>query len=138
MVIGCYYLTLMVTKSPSMIQKWFGTEKKALSAFYQKKINIHTSILVRYNLQDFKIKIEKEKIELFDLQTKLLTTQKIIKILKIYKLGLENKKYFLITNIGIFIARSKEFNFYELTDLFLETTPGRLIFSTNFKNSINL
>ena len=27
-------------------------------------------------------------------------------------------------------------NNYELTDLFLKTSPGRLIFSNNFKNSI--
>ena len=45
-------------------------------------------------------------------------------------------KYYLITNIGILIARHVCMNNYKLTDLFLETTPGRLIFSINFKNSI--
>ena len=29
-------------------------------------------------------------------------------------------------------------NFYEITTLFLETTPGRLIFSHNFKKAIKI
>jgi hypothetical protein len=39
-------------------------------------------------------------------------------------------------SIGILIAHYLNENYYQLTDLFLETTPGRLIFSVNFKTSI--
>ena len=138
MVIGCYYLTLMINKIPSTIQNWFSNENDALLAFYQKKLNIHTNILVRYSLKNFKIKVETGKINFFDKITELNTNDKNISILKIYQLGDNYKKYFLITNIGVFIAHTKNKNEYQLTDLFLETTPGRLIFSINFKNAINV
>jgi DNA-directed RNA polymerase beta' subunit len=39
MVIGCYYLTLMISKNISILKKWFSNESEALSAFYQKKLN---------------------------------------------------------------------------------------------------
>ena len=138
MVIGCYYLTLMITKAPSLIQKWFSNETEALLAFHQKKINIHSSILVRYPLKNFKIKIENQKIKFFETITYLNNNEKEIILKKIYQLGTNYKKYFLITNIGVFIAYTKNKNEYQITDLFLETTPGRLIFSINFKNAINV
>jgi hypothetical protein len=53
-----------------------------------------------------------------------------------FEIDIPLQKYYLITNIGILIARYVNENKYELTDLFLETTPGRLIFSQNFKNSV--
>ena len=138
MVIGCYYLTLMINKIPSLIQNWFSTENDALLAFHQKKINIHTSILVRYSLKNFKIKIENGKIKFLDTITALNTNMKEIFILKIYQFGELSKKYYLITNIGVFIASKKTKKEYQVTDVFLETTPGRLIFSINFKNAINI
>jgi DNA-directed RNA polymerase subunit beta' len=138
MVIGCYYLTLMINKIPSLIQNWFSTENDALLAFHQKKINIHTSILVRYSLNNFKIKIENGKIKFLDTITALNTNMKEIFILKIYQFGELSKKYYLITNIGVFIASKKTKKEYQVTDVFLETTPGRLIFSINFKNAINI
>lgn len=137
MVIGCYYLTLMITKAPSTIQKWFSNETESLLAFHQKKINIHTNILVRYPLKNFKIKIDNGKIEFSETITELKNNHKEIIISKIYEFGTSYKKYFLITNIGVFIAHMKNKSEYEITDLFLETTPGRLIFSINFKNAIN-
>jgi hypothetical protein len=78
------------------------------------------------------------KIKFFETITNLNTNNKEISISKIYQLGDNYKKYFLITNIGIFIAHTKNKNEYELTELFLETTPGRLIFSINFKNAIKI
>jgi len=138
MVIGCYYLTMMVHQQKQWIQRWFGSENHALSAFYQKKLNIHSNVLVRYSLKSFKIKVEMGKIKFFETVTGLSTNDKEISISKIYQLGDLYKKYFLITNIGVFIAHTKTKNEYELTDLFLETTPGRLIFSINFKNAIKV
>ena len=136
MVIGCYYLTLMIARNPFIIQKWFSNEQEALQAFYQKKLTIHTSILVRYNINSFKIKIGNKKIEFIDSITNLIINRKSFEILKIYKLGLIYEKYFILTNIGIFIAHKTLNNQYELTDIFLETTVGRLIFNINFKNII--
>ena len=57
-------------------------------------------------------------------------------VTKIFRGGNFLAKYYFITNIGVLVSHlSKEGN-YEITDLFLETSPGRLIFSTNFINSI--
>jgi DNA-directed RNA polymerase subunit beta' len=136
MVIGCYYLTLMITNNYYSVKKWFSNEKEALAAFYQKKVSIHTPILVRYSLGSFKIKTEHGKIKFIDNITHLNTNEREISILKIFRIGKNSEKYYLITTVGIFISRYFNENFYELTDLFLETTPGRLIFSNNFKNSI--
>ena len=50
MVIGCYYLTLMISKINHIIKKWFANERQALLlAYYQKKLTLHTPILVRYS-----------------------------------------------------------------------------------------
>ena len=46
------------------------------------------------------------------------------------------KAYFL-TNLGVF-SSIKYNNLYILTDFFFETSPGRLLFSQNFKQLISL
>jgi DNA-directed RNA polymerase subunit beta' len=148
MVIGCYYLTLMVTNNSYHIKKWFGNEKEVLSAFYQKKLTIHTPVLVRYSLTSFKVEIENRKLIFVDDITNFASNNREITVKKVFNVGGNGvngvngsngnlpEKYYLITTIGIFISRYVNENYYELTDLFLETTPGRLIFSNNFKNSI--
>jgi DNA-directed RNA polymerase subunit beta' len=136
MVIGCYYLTLMIHNNKSIIKKWFSNENEALLAFYHKKITIHTSILVRYSLSNFKIKTENGKIKFVDTISCLNVNEREIFIQKLFRSGNSSNKYYLITSIGILIAHYLNEDNYQLTDLFLETTPGRLIFSINFKNSI--
>ena len=136
MVIGCYYLTLMVNKRFSIINKWFGNERDALSAFYQKKLTIHTPILVRYPINKFMIKVEGDTLIFLDTLTQLSVNEKTVKVFKILELEISLQRYYLLTNIGILIANYVNETKYELTDLFLETTPGRLIFSTNFKNAV--
>jgi len=138
MVIGCYYLTLMISKNNFLIKKWFTNENEALSAFYQKKITIHTPILVRYSFSKFKIKNENGKVKFFDTVTNLQSTQKDIVIYKIFQIEKKVKKFYLLTNIGILIAQSLDEKNYEITDLFLETTAGRLIFSLNFNNALKI
>ena len=138
MVIGCYYLTLMISKNNFLIKKWFTNENEALSAFYQKKITIHTPILVRYSFSKFKIKNENGKVKFFDTVTNLQSTQKDIVIYKIFQIEKKFKKFYLLTNIGILIAQSLDEKNYEITDLFLETTAGRLIFSLNFNNALKI
>ena len=136
MVIGCYYLTLMVTNHSYHVKKWFANETEVLSAFYQKKLTIHTPVLVRYSVANFKVQTENGKLVFMDEVTQFTSNDREIKLKKIFNVGGASEKYYLITTIGIFISRYINQNSYELTDLFLETTPGRLIFSTNFKNSI--
>ena len=137
MVIGCYYLTLMITRNKFVTKTWFANQEQALAAFYQKKITLHTPILVRYSLASFQLINEKGKFKFIDTLTNLSTNQKEITIQKVFPVLNSISKYYLITNIGIFIARLKNEKYYEITDLFLETTAGRLIFSLNFINSIN-
>ena len=136
MVIGCYYLTLMVTNNSYQVKKWFANETEALSAFYQKKLTIHTPVLVRYSVANFKVQTENGKLVFVDDMTNFSSNDREITLKKTFNVGGTSEKYYLITTIGIFISRYINENYYELTDLFLETTPGRLIFSTNFKNSI--
>ena len=136
MVIGSYYLTLMIKKKRSILQKWFANEKEALLAFYQKKVTLHTSILVRYAMNSFKIQIKDKTVKFLDTTSFLDVNNRELTIYKIFQLKTNVNKYYLITNIGILIARHVCMNNYKVTDLFLETTPGRLIFSINFKNSI--
>ena len=136
MVIGCYYLTLMINKNQFLVKTWFSNPNQALGAFHQKKITMHTPILVRYPISDFKITNEKGKLKFFDTLTNLSVNEKEIIIQKVFPLKHSLNKYYLITNIGILIAQSVDERNYSITDLFLETTPGRLIFSINFLNSL--
>jgi len=81
---------------------------------------------------------EKQKLKFIDTITNLTTNEKEVIIEKVFPVSNSLSKYYLITNIGILIAEGKNEKNYEITDLFLETTPGRLIFSINFINSIKL
>jgi DNA-directed RNA polymerase subunit beta' len=137
MVIGCYYLTLMITRNSFTTKTWFPNQQQALGAFYQKKITIHTPILVRYPLSTFQILNENGKLKFIDTVTNLSINEREVIIKKVFPVTNSVKKYYLITSIGILIARSIDEKQYEITDLFLETTAGRLIFSINFINSIN-
>jgi len=80
----------------------------------------------------------RSRLKFLETLTGLISNEKELKIFKIFQFGKTTQKYFLMTNIGIFISYKNPDNSYEITDLFLETTPGRLIFSTNFKNSISI
>jgi DNA-directed RNA polymerase subunit beta' len=136
MVIGCYYLTLMIQKYSSLVQKWFSNEKEALLALSQKKIELHTPILARYSLLNFQVKSENGKLKLVDETSKFSSIEKEIIIFQIFNLSSKIlKKHFLVTNLGIFIVREDNKNILYITDLYLETTAGRLLFSINFKNS---
>jgi DNA-directed RNA polymerase subunit beta' len=139
MVIGCYYLTLMITTKKQLIQKWFSNEQDALKAFYQKKLTIHSPILVRYKIFNLFFEIKNKKIKLNNHKKNILFQEMNIEIHEIYGITFSMSKFYILTNLGIFIAyKSKDFGneSYYLTDFFLETTPGRLIFSINFKKSM--
>lgn len=130
MVIGCYYLTSMIFKQKSLVQKWFGNLREALSSFYQKKISLHTSILVRYSIKNLKIYIKNNKLILVN--TNILDEEKMILLYNFFKKGPNGKTYYFLTNIGLLIANLKN-NIFYIIDLFIETSPGRIIFNTSFK-----
>ena len=134
MVIGCYYLTLMIYKNNFILKKWFANQNEALSAFYQKKLSLHTPILVRYSVKNFKIVHDNGKIKFKDTITNLNINEKEIFVYKILKVEKTYSKYYLVTNIGILIGKNIMENNFEILDLFMETTPGRLLFNLNFNN----
>lgn len=222
MVIGCYYLTLMIHQNKSPIQKWFSNSYEVLSAFYQKKITLHSPIFLRYSQFQFEIIIEQGKLQLMETREKkkdlsidtrnlfpfpdkddymdalFKETDKILEIdflqsnsfpnsesqevnidsnkisknkyktkigssnkflnkeqinhktnfheqqnTSLFKRSFEiwkkvetnNKKTYFFTSFGILLGYRQNLDFYLITDLFLETTPGRLIFSLNYKNA---
>ena len=172
MVIGCYYLTNMITDYKHSQKKWFGNEIGALTSFYQKKISLHTPILVRYSLQElsspehtesfgqltllssgkatligqnssFSLKknnMTDKKIEFINPLINLIRNKKTIEVFKVFKVNTISKKCYLLTNIGILIVYESSLNpnRYQISDLFLETSAGRLIFKKNFENSLQI
>lgn len=136
MVIGSYYLTLMIAKNNFQIKKIYSNEQEALSTYYQKKITLHTPVLVRYPLSCFEIKLENKKFLFLDKVSNLEINQKEIFTYKVFPIGNSSEKFYLLTNIGIFIVRLLQENYYEFQQFFLETTPGRIIFNQNFQNSL--
>jgi len=138
MVIGCYYLTLMIKKYSSLTKKWFSNEKEVLLAFYQKKITLHTPLFVRYKLLNFEIKYENNKLKLFDSEMHFDSLKKEILILKIFKFSSKKvTNFFILTNIGIFLIKEEENKSLAITEFYLESTAGRLLFSINFKKSFS-
>jgi DNA-directed RNA polymerase subunit beta' len=220
MVIGCYYLTLMIHQNKSPIQKWFSNSNQVLCAFYQKKITLHSPIFIRYSNFQFEISIQQGKLQFLettkkrenlnmaenrtlvfskqnpyienlflkannrsekntckDYQKEFVGTvrDEMVESLKnqhqtlnrkqaLHKISLnsltdstvengflfkrsfeiwkkietnQNKIYFF-TSFGVLIGYKitvQNTESYYITDVFLETTPGRLIFSLNYKNS---
>jgi len=146
MVIGAYYLTLMISKNVYSSLKWFSNEVDVMTAFNQKKIQIHTPILVRYSLSKIHLtfQIDKKEIIFKDQYSFFDINEKKIILYRSYKIKTNSLKLYFITNIGILIAHiapkklanSSMLEQYTLTDLFLETTPGRILFALNYKYSL--
>ena len=148
MVIGCYYLTLMIHQNRYPVQKWFGNPNEAFNAYYQKKVSLHTPILVRYSHFDFQIQLESQenqeknvlqgksfqKLIFLDTKHPWDAFQQTVSILK--TVFTSTSKTYFFTSLGIFIGYREKEDCYRMTDLFLETTPGRLLFSINFQNSL--
>jgi hypothetical protein len=133
MIFGSYYLTLMFNKSKFIAKKYFNSEYDALNCFYKKNITIHTPILINY--KNLKLKFRVKNNDIYSLNINNKTKKTNIKVLKRYLLSNSLKKYCFITSNGILIAYKNE-NEFTLNNLFLETTPGRLIFSNILKNKI--
>lgn len=136
MVIGCYYLTLMINKKQQKLKRWFSNEMEALAAFYQKKLTIHCSILVRYSIVGLRVELSQNTLKILD-KTTIFTERSVVLYQKLNS-NIHKKKVYLITNVGILIAHLVDTNsgHYYISDILLETTPGRIIFSLNIKNLI--
>jgi DNA-directed RNA polymerase subunit beta' len=135
MVIGCYYLTFMGKNYPFPTEKIFSNEKEAIIAYNEKKIELHSSILVRYQLLNLEVRIEKEKIFILEKDLSFPFENKPIIIFKIFPvLTNKIKKYFVLTSLGIMILQQNSQKIFYITDFFIETTVGRIIFTTNLKN----
>jgi len=132
-VIGCYYLTLMLNNKALQTINWFKNEEEALIAFYHKKIDLHAPIFIKYSLQDFFL-IEKEN----DIFINFLKVYKLdlIKV-NIYNVLKNNNMVYLVSNIGILIGK-KEKDSYSIHQCFIETTVGRLIFSSHLQKVYQL
>jgi DNA-directed RNA polymerase subunit beta' len=131
MVIGCYYLTLMIKRNSFFLKKIFSNEKEVLLAASLKKIELHQSILIRYPASNYSLKTEKGKIFLMDKKGPLSIQKRQIVVQKMFPL-LE-KQYFILSNLGIFIFQENSERKLSLLNLFLETSPGRLIFANNLQ-----
>jgi DNA-directed RNA polymerase subunit beta' len=137
MVIGCYYLTLMIKHNKFLIKKLFSNKQEALLTFYQKKIELHTAILVKYPLMNFQLQTENGKIFLIDMEYNLKLKKREILIKKAFSIfSSGEKKYFVLTNIGILILRENFQKNISITTFFVETSPGRLIFDSNLTNAL--
>ena len=136
MVMGCYYLTLMIHKQKEIVRKWFSNENQALQAFYMKKITLQTPLLVRYPVDSFLLEFQGQTISLRENSSELELTKKNLSLLKCYCLNEKKKTYALITNVGVFLALAVNSCEFQVTDIFLETSVGRLIFNSNYKNSL--
>jgi len=132
MVIGSYYLTFMIQNPQKFLDSTFSKEEDVLSAFSQKKINIHTRIFVRYLSSDFKFEnnniifLNKKK----EKNTFFLNKKKIIVFSSFLT---PEKNCYFFTNLGVFVATYLIPDRYQITTIFLETTPGRILFHQNLK-----
>ncbi len=132
MVIGSYYLSLMHKNKLCEYAKYFGSAKEAIAAFYSKKLKIHDNILVKQDLFNSLKLLDNKLILVSDLES--LCEQKI-KILKKIK---NKSKIYIFTNIGLIVGFELPNKLYKLSSLYIETTPGRLIFCENINSIFNI
>lgn len=136
MVIGCYYLTLMIKQSKFFINYIFYNNEYMLITLFLKKINLHTPILIMSLSNNFNIFYNNNKFQIKCINNNFFIDNKNINILKILKNNLFNNIYYFLTNIGIFIIKFIDKNNYFILYTFLETTPGRILFLLNINQII--
>lgn len=135
MVMGCYYLTFQNSKQNIKALKWFSTSEEAIQNFLQKKISLHTPILVKNKKK--KIRFSFSKNAFYFINTVFPDKKIKIEILKFSKSKNFLKKIYLFTNIGIISCNHDYKNFYTLNNLFCQTTIGRIFFEKNFEKIRN-
>ena len=133
-VIGCHYLTVALSHIKSGDKRFFMSETDVLIALKLKKIDLHSTILVRHFLDSFEIKICRNNLVFSDINTSLSNEE--IALYKIFQISASSTKCYLITNIGIFVVHKIEEKRYKILELFLETTAGRVVFNFQCKAAL--
>lgn len=131
-VMGCFYLNLQNNNFNIKIPNYFFNEEEAFIKYFEKKIFLHSSILIQYCtnyifLEDTNLYIN----TLFD--------DKWTFKIKIHKSFIFNKKKFqiyLFTNIGLIICQLYIKNIFYIKNIYYKTTIGKLLFYNNCKNII--
>ena len=140
MVIGAHYLTSLIAESQDFSPEYFSNEDQVIMRFYQKKCSIHTRVLVNYPFQNERFAIEKDELffftDLLPFFKKKIVIQKIFYSQGNYTLSRLVKKVYIFTNVGIIIAKKFSNSTYEILNLLLETTPGRILFEKYIKAAI--
>lgn len=132
-VIGCYYLTLMLKDKTRIKPRCFFNVQDVLTALHLKKVEIHTLILMHYSSCNFQVQMKGNKLLFADKFSAI--SKKDLIIHKIFAADDEKEKYYIISNIGILIAYHKNDRYF-ITEIMLETTPGRIVFSHHWKNAL--
>lgn len=135
MVMGCYYLTFQESKQNINLVKCFSTTDEAILSFYQKKISLHSPILVKKNFNLFNFNLENKNLYILD--PLFGNKKKKIEIYKLYKSKLFIKKIFFLTNIGILVCEYDIKNYYKIVNFFYQTTIGRILFYKNFEKVLD-
>jgi DNA-directed RNA polymerase subunit beta' len=146
MVIGTYYLTLLFPSLSKAEEKIFNNSKDALAAYSQKQISLHEAIYVRYSTDDFEIQWKDKKHTLCKKRTfSYERSEEESKDLDPFELfgsiefeilhsKTSGEKIYLFTSIGLFVGNAWMKGKFELRAFYLETTAGRLIFTTSLEN----
>jgi hypothetical protein len=66
MVIGCYWLAMILQIILIMLKNGLLMRQKFFLLFIKKKLTIHTPVLVRYSVSNFKVETEKERMDFTD------------------------------------------------------------------------
>lgn len=132
MVMGCYYLTFQESKQNSNYIKCFSTIDEAILSFYQKKVSLHSPVLVKKKIKNFNFTLENNSLYIVD--PLFGNKKRKIEIYKIYKSKIFIKKIFFLTNIGILVCEYDLKNYYKIVNFFYQTTIGRIFFYKNFEN----
>jgi len=140
MVIGAHYLTSLIVDSQDFSQNYFSNEEQVILRFYQKKCSIHTRVLVNYPFENQRFMVKKNELFFFTdflpFFNKKIILQKIFYSQGSYSVSGFVKKAYLFTNVGIIVAKRFSNTSYEILNLLLETTPGRILFEKYIKASI--
>lgn len=140
MVIGAHYLTSLIVDSQDFSQEYFSNQDQVILRFYQKKCSIHTRVLVNYPFENELFSIKKNELFFFTdflpFFKKKIVIQKIFYSQGNYTLSGFVKKAYIFTNVGIIVAKRFSNSTYEVINLLLETTPGRILFEKYIKASI--
>jgi DNA-directed RNA polymerase subunit beta' len=132
-IIGCYYLTLMIKKKINTNLLIFNNCHDVIKSFILKKISIHTPLLVKTNSLFINIVNNNNKFYFININSNNILKIKIFKILYNTR---NNKMYYFLTNIGIFTSIKLNNKTYKIIKFFLESTPGRIFFNLNYYNLI--